>query len=360
MFPDALPAKYRVPKLGTQQPRELRPRTEPNHLALADRRKEGHVHAIESCPRDPCLRIGVNAAGVRHEIPWPDPSAARTRERPYPQPGIARGLEHRRRDGIRAADNMPADVFGPSPETPACTERAMKDGKPEKLLLWDIDGTLISTGRAGEFALEDSIRAVLGARPDLSGIEIAGRTDRTIAQQILLKYGQEPTIERVAQFLDGYVEALARRLPERRPFGSIYAGIVDILEKVHRRHDLAQGLVTGNMRRGARLKLQHYDVFHYFEFGAFADDDQDRNRLPPFAKARAEARYDVRFKPSSIFVIGDTPHDIACGKAIGARTIGVATGRFSAQELERSGADAVFPDFSDTGAFFDFIDRPGL
>lgn len=234
----------------------------------------------------------------------------------------------------------------------------MNDPKPEKLLLWDIDGTLISTGQAGEFALQDSIRVTLGAHPDLSGIEIAGRTDRAIAQQILLKYGQEPTIARVAQFLDGYVEALARRLPERRPFGSIYAGIIDILEKVHRRPDLAQGLLTGNIRRGAKLKLEHYAVFHYFEFGAFADDDYDRNRLPPFAKARAEARYDVRFEPSSIFVIGDTPHDIACGKAIGARTVGVATGRFSDQDLARTGADAVFPNLSNTGAFFDFIDNP--
>lgn len=235
----------------------------------------------------------------------------------------------------------------------------MQKNRPEKLLLWDIDGTLISTGQAGEFALEDSIRATLQSPPDLSGIEIAGRTDRAIAMQILLKYGREPSIDNVAHFLDGYVAALARRLPERRPFGTVYTGITDILEEVRRRPNLAQGLLTGNIRRGAQLKLEHYDVFHYFEFGAFADDDHDRNRLPPFARARAEALYQVSFPPHSIFVIGDTPHDIACGKAIGAHTIGVATGRFSAQDLALAGADATFPNLTDKIAFFNFIDKQG-
>jgi phosphoglycolate phosphatase len=231
--------------------------------------------------------------------------------------------------------------------------------RPDKLLLWDIDGTLVSTGRAGEFALEDSIRANFGEAPDLGGVEIAGRTDRAIAMQVICKYGREPNLENVARFLDGYVNALARRLPERKPFGTVYAGITSILDEVQRRPDLAQGLLTGNIHRGAKLKLEHYDVFHYFEFGAFADDHHDRNALPPFARARAEARYEVEFPPHRIFVIGDTPHDVACGKAIGARTIAVATGRFSIDELRACGADAVFADFSDTAAFFAFIDGPG-
>lgn len=234
----------------------------------------------------------------------------------------------------------------------------MTKTKPTKLLLWDIDGTLVSTGQAGEFALRDAMLALCGFEPDLSGIEIAGRTDRSIAMQILTKYGLDTTVGRVAQFLDAYIEALVRRLPERRPFGSIYSGILAILDEADRRPDIAQGLVTGNIHRGARLKLEHYKVFHYFEFGAFADDGQDRNSLPPFAKARAEARYDVSFSPSSIFVIGDTPHDIACGKAIGARTIGVATGHYSPEQLKAAGGDIVFQDLSDTRAFFAFIDAP--
>lgn len=232
----------------------------------------------------------------------------------------------------------------------------MTKAKPRKLLLWDIDGTLISTGHAGEFALKDTMRAMIGGEPDLTGIEIAGRTDRSITMQILRKHDIEPKVERVTQFLDSYVEALTRRLPERRPFGSVYSGILPILEEVDRRPDLAQGLVTGNLHRGARLKLEHYDVFHYFEFGAFADDGHDRNCLPPLAKARAEARYNVSFSPSSIFIIGDTPHDIACGKAIGARTVGVATGNYTVSQLAESGADIVFADLSDTRAFFAFID----
>lgn len=230
--------------------------------------------------------------------------------------------------------------------------------RPDKLLLWDIDGTLISTGRAGEIALEDSIRNTLQSAPDLSGIEIAGRTDRAIAMQILRKYGRDPTLDNVAHFLDGYLAALARRLPERRPYGSVYSGIIDILDEVRSRPDLTQGLLTGNIRRGAQLKLEHYDVFHYFEFGAFADDHHDRNELPPFARARAEALHQVSFPARSIFVIGDTPHDIACGKAIGARTIGVATGRFSTDDLARAGADATFGNLADKEAFFAFIELP--
>ncbi len=234
----------------------------------------------------------------------------------------------------------------------------MTPDRPNKLLLWDIDGTLISTGRAGEFALEDAIRTTLHSDPDLSGIEIAGRTDRAIAMQILKKYGREPSIESVAGFLDGYLAALAQRLPQRRPHGTVYAGIIEILEEARRRPDIAQGLLTGNIRRGAHLKLEHYNVFHYFEFGAFADDHHDRNRLPPFARARAEAIYQISFPPETIFVIGDTPHDVACGKAVGAHTIGVATGRFSVDDLVRAGAHVAFPDLADTAAFFRFVDSP--
>ena len=106
-------------------------------------------------------------------------------------------------------------------------------------------------------------------------------------------------------------------------------------------------LLTGNLRRGAQLKLAHYGIWDFFEFGAFADDHHDRNYLGPFAQERARAAHSVEFAAANIDVIGDTPHDIACGKAIGARTIAVATGSFSREKLSKHEPDFIFRDFSD-------------
>ncbi|MBM3852765.1 MAG: hydrolase, partial [Verrucomicrobia bacterium] len=124
----------------------------------------------------------------------------------------------------------------------------------------------------------------------------------------------------------------------------------------HRRADIAQGLLTGNIRRGAEFKLTHYRVWHYFEFGAFADDSPRRNDLGPHALRRAGALHRHEFTPARTFIIGDTPHDIECGKVIGARTIAVATGRHPVAELARHAPDAVFPDFADTAALLRVID----
>jgi phosphoglycolate phosphatase-like HAD superfamily hydrolase len=228
--------------------------------------------------------------------------------------------------------------------------------QPRTLLLWDIDGTILHSGSAGEAALKDSMREKFGLPPDLTGIELAGRTDKLIAMNVLKKFGLPTTLENVTLFVDGYLESLAKQLPERRAQGYIFAGVVEILEAVRNRPDLAQGLLTGNVEAGARLKLEQYDVHHYFAFGGFADDHHDRNALPPFAKSRAEQYHGVEFPPERIFVIGDTSHDIACGQAIGAKTIGVATGNYSVQDLLNAGATASFADFSDTAAFFAVVD----
>ncbi|HET7535847.1 MAG TPA: HAD hydrolase-like protein, partial [Candidatus Didemnitutus sp.] len=109
-------------------------------------------------------------------------------------------------------------------------------------------------------------------------------------------------------------------------------------------------------QRGARIKLEHYKVWHYFEFGAFGDDSPLRNELGPHALRRAKERHAIEFSPANTFVIGDTPHDIECGKVIGAQTIGVATGTFSVDELAAHQPTAVFKDFADTTALLRVID----
>jgi len=223
-----------------------------------------------------------------------------------------------------------------------------------KLLLWDIDGTLMLGDRAGERALVVAMRTVFGIEGTLQTVEVAGRTDRLIATDLLRAHGIEPTPESIHDFLEGYLAALPVELGRGRP--RLLPGILRILEAVALRPDLAQGLLTGNLTRGAHLKLSHFDVWRYFPFGAFADDATLRNELGPHALRRANAHHAAEFRPERTFVIGDTPHDIACGKAIGAATIGVATGKFSVAELAACNPTLTLPDLDDVDGFLAFID----
>lgn len=229
----------------------------------------------------------------------------------------------------------------------------------KQLLLFDIDGTLLTSGGAGEAALRGALEDRFGIRDDLADIEIAGRTDSGIARAILERHGIDPTPEHVSAFLDGYLNRLPHELPARP--GRLLPGIVALLDALRREPRIVLALLTGNVERGARIKLNHYGVWEYFEFGAFADDHHDRNRLGPFARARAEERHGIRFDPASIWVIGDTPRDIECGRAIGARTVAIATGGSPLAELREHAPDFLFEDLSDTTAVLTatgWIDRP--
>ena len=216
-----------------------------------------------------------------------------------------------------------------------------------KLLLFDIDGTLLASGGAGIQALEIAAREAFGDG-GLSGIEVAGRTDSGIARQLLAHHGHAVTPESVAAFLDRYVAHLARLLPLTA--GRLLPGIVALLDALRGRPDVVLALLTGNLARGAELKLMHYGVWHYFEFGAYADDHHDRNALGPFAQARALERHGIDFPPEHIYVLGDTPHDIACARAIGARAVAVATGGCTRAELAGHAPDFLFDDLSDIPA----------
>jgi phosphoglycolate phosphatase len=224
----------------------------------------------------------------------------------------------------------------------------------KKLILWDIDGTLIVSGRAGIFALSRAFQKLHGREPDFAKIEVSGRTDKWIAGQVLEQQGLPATTENIHAFLEAYLEALPEELASRQ--GRVLPGICELLETFHHRTDIAQGLLTGNLQQGARIKLEHYKVWHYFEFGAFGNDSPLRNELGPHALRRAREKHSVEFAPADTFVIGDTPHDIECGQAIGAKTIGVATGRFSVAELQAHRPTAVFADFADPAAFLRVID----
>jgi phosphoglycolate phosphatase len=215
-----------------------------------------------------------------------------------------------------------------------------------KLLLFDIDGTLITSGGAGEKALRHGLKNRFGIEDDLSTIEIAGRTDTGITRRIFEKNGIALTDANVSAFLEAYLVSLGEFLPQTP--GRRLPGTLELLESLQGRPDVVLGLLTGNVRRGAQLKLQHYGLWDYFVLGAFADDHHDRNQLGPFAQERAQERLGRPIHPEHIYILGDTPHDIACARAIGAKAVAVATGVFSGEALSAHAPDYLFEDFSDT------------
>jgi phosphoglycolate phosphatase len=222
----------------------------------------------------------------------------------------------------------------------------MTGKKQRRLILFDIDSTLINTGGAGIAALNLASKKRFGIAEDLRGIEIAGRTDSGIVRQILAKHGIQPDVGEIDAFLQQYAELLAQELP--RCTGRVLPGIEALLQWIEARPYLTLGLLTGNIARGAQLKLEHYRLWKYFRFGAFADDHHDRNELGAVACRRAFEHIGWQFSPSSMDIIGDTEHDIACGRAIGARTVAVATGSRSREKLAESKPDFLFDNLAAT------------
>lgn len=215
----------------------------------------------------------------------------------------------------------------------------------KRLILFDVDCTLIATLGAGVKALQEIVQRRYGKEDAFSDIEIAGRTDMAIATSILRKYHEEPNADNLRSFFQEYLSGLERSLPQLH--GEVLPGIREILERIKSRPDRVLALLTGNLRRGAELKLRHYGLWHFFEFGAFADDHHDRNQLGRFARERAREKHGHEFDGAQIDVIGDTGHDIACGRAFGARTIAVATGSWSFERLQKCAPDYLFQNFSE-------------
>jgi phosphoglycolate phosphatase-like HAD superfamily hydrolase len=222
----------------------------------------------------------------------------------------------------------------------------MATANSRRLFLFDIDGTLITSGGAGESALIEAMASRFGVREDLKGITLPGATDALIAIALLERHGLEVSPENTAALLDSYLHHLALGMPKFP--GRVLPGIVAVLDALKQRPEAVIALLTGNLVKGAEIKLRHYGVWDYFEFGAFADDHHDRNQLGRFAQARATEKHGIDFDPGQIFVIGDTPRDIECGRAIGARTVAIATGNYDRAALAEHSPDFLFDDFCDT------------
>ena len=194
------------------------------------------------------------------------------------------------------------------------------------VLFWDLDGTLLTTGRAGIFAFEEAVLEVTGIPVDLQELSTPGLTDAGVATLVLEHAGQEAGRERVDAVLRAYERRLPGSLPRRQ--GRVLEGVREVLEDIEGRQDVRSYLLTGNTPSGARAKLRHYDLDRFFPDGegAFCTDHGSRTEIAQRALPLAEGA-------EAAYVIGDTPADVECGKAIGARTIAVASGWHSAEEL---------------------------
>ncbi len=203
-----------------------------------------------------------------------------------------------------------------------------------KLLYWDIDGTLLNTGRAGLYAIEEVFRAMQGPDAPIPRISAGGRTDNYICQQLLYKVtGTMPTDEAVQQFCRDYESKLLKWLKLKQEESVVFEPVRDILAYFDGKEGFRQLLLTGNSAEGARMKLDFSGLSGYFDFAhsGFACRFYYRDDL-------ARHAYDIACRAwggaiEDMFVIGDTPYDIQCGKAIGAKTVAVATGQYTYEQL---------------------------
>jgi phosphoglycolate phosphatase-like HAD superfamily hydrolase len=197
------------------------------------------------------------------------------------------------------------------------------------VLFWDIDGTLLTTARGGMFAWDDGVKEITGRDFQLASLRVPGLTDYQIAAKTCELLGLEPSPPLVEQLVRRYESLLPTSLPRRT--GHVLKNVREILEQLRGRTDVQSFLLTGNTRGGATAKLTHYGLIDFFAEGAFAEDTRARATIAQ--RALELARRAGPVSEQDMFVIGDTPHDIECARAIGVRTIAVATGGYSVEEL---------------------------
>lgn len=215
----------------------------------------------------------------------------------------------------------------------------LRDGGRQWLLLFDIDGTLLDTGGKGLRALSKTAQETF--RGECPPLDLAGSTDLGVLEYLCLHFETELSDELAHGFFERYHRNLDESLVENATQGNVLDGVVGLLDEFSSVDHLRLGLLTGNTMSGAFIKLQYYGLDRYFKFGAFGSDRADRNQLGRIALERAYAFTGRMHSVAQTLVIGDTPKDIACARAMGAPCLAVATGRFSKSELELSGAEWV-------------------
>ncbi|HUP61254.1 MAG TPA: HAD hydrolase-like protein [Thermoanaerobaculia bacterium] len=220
-----------------------------------------------------------------------------------------------------------------------------------RLVLFDIDGTLITDRGAARDAFADALSEVYAYDGDLSRYDFSGRTDPQIARTVLGDAGIEP--DDLSALWDVYLAALARNATRERV--RALPGIRALVDALEAHAELILGLLTGNIEPGARLKLGGAELNAYFPFGAFGSDSADRNELPPIAVQRASALHGHRFEGRDVVIIGDSIFDIRCGVPYDATTIAIASGKTAAETLRAENPRHLFESAENLGALMDAI-----
>src|SRR5215469_9762364 len=209
--------------------------------------------------------------------------------------------------------------------------------------LFDIDGTLITSGGAGKAALEAALTEEFGITRIIDKLQLSGRTDRAIIVDLFRLHVIDDTPENHRRLRDAYL----RHLPHFLHAGRVLPGITELLAHLAGRDDVAVGLLTGNVRAGAKVKLGYFGLYDYFAFGGYGDHHLDRDDVAREAWTEVRRRFNGSVQPQQIWVIGDTPLDIRCARSIGARAVAVATGWHSLSELAAHRPDLLLADLSD-------------
>ncbi len=217
-----------------------------------------------------------------------------------------------------------------------------------RLILWDIDGTLLSTDGIAANAMRTALRKLIGPNVHIERTSYAGKTDWQIIRESLPSLDAAIVHERLHEFIELYTAELNAQREALIARSTVFTGVVEALQALTEYG--CQAPLTGNVLAAARIKLECTGLLPWLdlEAGAYGDDHFDRLALPLIATVRASSRYRYNFLPADVVIIGDTPRDIACGKNFGARTVAVATGPFTMTELAWHHPDALLPDLSDT------------
>ncbi|MEO8193157.1 MAG: HAD family hydrolase [Gemmatimonadales bacterium] len=226
-----------------------------------------------------------------------------------------------------------------------------------RVVLFDIDGTILRSGGVGRIAMERALTLVFGSSGG-AGYHYDGKTDKQIVRDVMRLEGRsDAEIDaRMDELIEAYISALRAELASPGRTVHVCAGVRELLDELERRDSVVLGLLTGNVAEGARAKLGAAGIdIARFRVNAFGSDNELRPELPAVAQRRAREMLGKDIAGERVIVIGDTPADVLCGEAIGARAIGVATGRYTVAELQQHGAYAVFESLANTAAVMERI-----